>query len=1125
MPEDSIELLNIKPANFTPIPTQEPELDTAEPRVQIQQKIQNIDTVRKNVKKEVDKIIRITTGEPGVDKQGTPIIIEDPEGKLQDTQLLVKTLKEGKGSGEIPTKDQVGITRALKDIVYSDFKNLDSEIKSNENEIDKILEILESKHNIWPDQYGNPYAHLKGKEKKEVDILNKKLAQLRNKRQELNAKHGDSIKQWDNLNYEKNDTASKAIKEQISLLGIQYQELLSTILSDKGTVNEVLQAYISSTLEPQIIKLVKDLSYKGPEIKVKIAKLYKAIKTIQSEDYADNISRKELLDEFVTDYDFHSIADDLMLLQTGEEYRIINRLITTFFQQDLDEIKPKDDNFRYNSHLSSIFDIYSYTSSEPDISPWGSEEPINFVSHFGTMYHRTLSSPKEEHYSDIGNINNRLVAIIRSSSTYGLFKEKVDKLYKKNHEFLLEKSLTDSEGSYIDQLIYFPEPETIRNLVLLSAARHKNYRTIHALSTLKSITKRKDWPALLIKTLENYPELSSAEKVLKNFNPDFNMGHVIYPELINSVQDFALSILNQEISNPENKNLLLLALNIRFTDTEAFDEITHLSDIDIIFIKKLLNSQLNNDEIAIYTFSYLNSKKSTYEITEENINSMFSNLRHFYDTNTMFSFERLSLFLNVKQEFNELLLKTPLLSLESQKILFDIAHYKENGSNIKIELLTKFLNEQEADNVTNIARFLRWIPEDGLTVDSTYDEIKSLYEESLNKFNIGFVKVFANGENLFKHNDIVQNLSNKLKTICITYDIETKEVNIGGNFIDLPIEFIKTFNEKRKLDEQITFFPELIKYTVQTIISKTTAYTIEDLLNGQIFGLEDPYHRRLSVTSPQEMFTRMKENVEASYSVWQTAIDFQKERPGSPLFIIANERTAPADLAAEYLPDEVAERHGIKKGLDNSKLVDWIEGHLDLIDDLFNRHLSGEDSVSLLPKEVKEILLSSDTRIIPIYQMKIPSSNDPDTDSGNKQGVREVLSFVKLVSLLNGRVLFFDESTRNYPRSILHLYNILNRRQDELGGIELRMFGKLIDDLQNINPETKSTVVGFIDPWIESSGKSFTDDTGAFVPEVDDTVGFVRITKPSHPFIGRNGLSTVQDFWKMLIAAEVSKRL
>ena len=558
----------------------------------VKQKIQDLDIARKTVKKEVEKIIRIGTGEPGTDKQGAPIVIGEHEEAPEEAQSLVSKIESESVSDAPPSKDALGIRRALRDIVKTDIERINSELLILDPEIDRIRKILLS--DPFYDIPG-PFEttkNLSKNQQKEFASLKNRLAQLQDKKQELIAKRQKNYEKSTGLSKEQKEDAGELLFEQILPLKDKYQELLTTLLSDKKIVSEVLRTYISSIIEPQIDKLIKNASNKHPVVRETINKLNEVLGKIQSDGITDNKSREELLDIFYKDYEFNSLLDSLRLLQTGEEYRIINRLVSTLFQQDLEDMS--------NPNYSHIFRIYEYTSNEPDLWPWAPEKPVDFISHFGTMYGRTLLASQEDRFSNIKDINSRLATIMNSPSTYGLFKERVDYLYKRNHEFFLEKSLTDSEGSYIDQLINFSEPETIRNLVLISSARHKNYRTVHALHTLKRLTEQKDWPDLLRRTLEEYPELSSAEKVLKNFNPDFDMGHVIYPELSNSVQDFALSMI-QKFSG--DKDLVSI----------AFELLDGNKSIDILVQKGLLNqSQSDSLKQLINLFKINDNNPDTY---------------------------------------------------------------------------------------------------------------------------------------------------------------------------------------------------------------------------------------------------------------------------------------------------------------------------------------------------------------------------------------------------------------------------------------------------------------------------------------------------------------------------------
>jgi hydroxymethylpyrimidine pyrophosphatase-like HAD family hydrolase len=296
---------------------------------------------------------------------------------------------------------------------------------------------------------------------------------------------------------------------------------------------------------------------------------------------------------------------------------------------------------------------------------------------------------------------------------------------------------------------------------------------------------------------------------------------------------------------------------------------------------------------------------------------------------------------------------------------------------------------------------------------------------------------------------------------------------------------------------------------------------------SQIGETEDQTGRRRGRYTAEQLLQVMENNIEASLFTWSTAIAYQQEKPDSPLFVIANERTGPADLAAEYLPQKFADQFKVSQSVDYDKFFEWFRQNGALVESLYERHRQGEDMRDAVPAEVLSFLDIDSHAIIPIYRLKVPSSLDAAYDE--PEGINTVLNFLKFISILGGRTLFMDESTRSAPRSIECLYNVLNRRQEALGGARIRLFGKINGvqgqsgtTLQEVTPETSQIEIGFIDPW-HSQVKSVTDDSVGFVPEVQGK-GVVEVIRPSYTSVSPYGISTVQDFWKQLIANEVSLR-
>lgn len=231
--------------------------------------------------------------------------------------------------------------------------------------------------------------------------------------------------------------------------------------------------------------------------------------------------------------------------------------------------------------------------------------------------------------------------------------------------------------------------------------------------------------------------------------------------------------------------------------------------------------------------------------------------------------------------------------------------------------------------------------------------------------------------------------------------------------------------------------------------------------------------------------------------------------------------------AAEYLPKDLAETLGVNQDVDYERFYDLLESRAGVIDELYAKLVTGEFDKEELPEELASFF-PPDRKLIPMYRIKVPSSLNAAREE--PPGVDKIQTFLKLVSLMGGKTLFIDESTRSAPRSIECLYNILNRRQEQLGGVDLRLFGKIngatgqnSTHLVENYSSSANIEVGFLDPW-EAQEKSYTDDTVGFVPEVGGA-GVIEIVKPSYVFVGPSGVSTVQDFWKTLIALEVSKKL
>ena len=121
----------------------------------------------------------------------------------------------------------------------------------------------------------------------------------------------------------------------------------------------------------------------------------------------------------------------------------------------------------------------------------------------------------------------------------------------------MDKSLSDTQGNYIDKLVHYPTPEAIKSLVLTAAADNDQagYRLVHANTSLKRLAQRADWPKLLEQAIQTYPELSQAQELLLNW--DFTE-YERHPDIKEASSQLAKRIYNDKA---EDDRLRTMARN------------------------------------------------------------------------------------------------------------------------------------------------------------------------------------------------------------------------------------------------------------------------------------------------------------------------------------------------------------------------------------------------------------------------------------------------------------------------------------------------------------------------------------------------------------------------------------
>lgn len=109
--------------------------------------------------------------------------------------------------------------------------------------------------------------------------------------------------------------------------------------------------------------------------------------------------------------------------------------------------------------------------------------------------------------------------LTRTDLAQSLFGQEMIRQDDEQYKYLLQNSLSDGAGHFIESLRYYPTPESIRNLVLLAAAERRGYRTVNANKTLyKMATKQPHWHDQVDQFVAAYPAFASKAQLLYGWN-------------------------------------------------------------------------------------------------------------------------------------------------------------------------------------------------------------------------------------------------------------------------------------------------------------------------------------------------------------------------------------------------------------------------------------------------------------------------------------------------------------------------------------------------------------------------------------------------------------------------------
>ena len=338
-------------------------------------------------------------------------------------------------------------------------------------------------------------------------------------------------------------TILEGIKQSITEIRKEHIAFINEALQDKLLLTEVREAYISDFITPEIDRLMKE-GKKGPK-KINEAKKQDFLKTIRDSFDMENLPEdqqkilKQKMDKFF-DYDggFYDLSHEVKQNFLGNNRKHFLRQILN------DKAADNFKDFEEGLHLEGN---QSITQSQVHQM---SQEVMELQE--VDENHRYINVSQIEKL----NIENRaqsdtfvkwLKSMKESQSMTGVFGDRLSEIDNITYQTLLDKSLFDRDGGYIDSLRLYPTPESIRNLVILAAADPENYRTVRSNWTLTDLAKKNDWPQILDEAVKKYPSLKKVRPVLEHYN--FGE-HYNQPDIREAANEFTMDIFMGEVDNP-----------------------------------------------------------------------------------------------------------------------------------------------------------------------------------------------------------------------------------------------------------------------------------------------------------------------------------------------------------------------------------------------------------------------------------------------------------------------------------------------------------------------------------------------------------------------------------------------
>ena len=509
--------------------------------------------VRANTKAHAQKATQLLEAHsPEAETQEAQERITTPEAARSQLEALAK--EEGIPSSEFISRSKQALQTSarLRDQTVTDQRTLEEQVFSHKInirwKIDERIRELDRVKGVKRIPAALEKRRLEGQKAAAQRQIDQLTLQVEAKRQFI-----DQITEQEKSIRQKQEEIMLAeIGEEIQAIRSEYERLNQEVLQDGVTTAEIREAYIQQVIAPEVDKIIEERKLPASQKDAFYTALQTYIDHREEPEAQRQPYRQELDRLFTYEAWFWGVKNYCEPLLNGGDKAIVQGLVAKMAAEDIVPVRTavesqlrdyEQRDYEQRDRFTRIFE----KAVEP-ADRWSRNE-----NSFGSQILREVSAHTTWHFP-----NMRLWQATKSSKAANeIFGEVIQRQDQEYYTTALDKSLSDTDGRYIDLLRYYPTPDAIRNLVVIAAADSKNYRAVHANWSLDSLSKRPDWKQLLDQAETEHPSLKATRSVLESWNYREYGNH---PDIQQAAGDLASSLFEGDVVDQRLTELATVAL-------------------------------------------------------------------------------------------------------------------------------------------------------------------------------------------------------------------------------------------------------------------------------------------------------------------------------------------------------------------------------------------------------------------------------------------------------------------------------------------------------------------------------------------------------------------------------------